>query len=167
MLWSRVRLRRAVTIIHGDPRQVQLREGRRDLPKAIFEPSAIIINTQVDKRLRRFKVSNRVSPRRLKLFAQICHLSLELVLLMGDLRQLLLNFLQLLVEDTDGFLVLSLLIQQVRVMFTNSSDDPLLCHTTVAKGLDVHQGLKEYIHQSKCIPKQNKTCSTKNIINIP
>ena len=67
---------------------------------------------------------------------------MELVILTADLRQLLFNFLQLLVEDTDGFLVLSLLIQQVRVMFTNSGDNPLLHHTTVVKGLDAHQGLK-------------------------
>ena len=75
---------------------------------------------------------------------------MELVILAADLRQPLPEFLQLLVQGTEGFLILSLLIQQVRVVFTNSGDDSFLRSTTVLKGLEVHQGLKrKHIRQSK------------------
>ena len=111
--------------------------------KAIVKPSAVVVSTRVNEQLLCLKLLDSVSPSRLHLFMQGLHLLLKLLLLTICLLQFPLQLLHLLIERADGLLVLPFFVHQSGIVLPNTADDPLLCKTTILKGLDANQGLKK------------------------
>ena len=102
------------------------------------KPSAVVISTGVNERLRHLKLLNDVSPSHLYLFAQGRHLLLELLLLVDGLRQFPLQFFHLLIERTHGLLVLPLFVHHSGIVIPNTGDNPFLGNTTILKSLDAN-----------------------------